>query len=317
MAIMEAHKENAVVVTGGRGFIGRAVRQALHHAGCGVLSLDRSELSANADGESGSGEEVATDITDAEQLRSLFGSRTITGIVHLAAILPTAAQHDPVHATEVNVTGSLNLLEMAKKFGVRRFVFGSSLSVYGTCPADQVVTETDRTAPADLYGAGKVYVEQLGEAYRQSHGPEFVSLRIGRVVGAGARSAASAWRSEIFECLGAAGPAEVVIPFAASDWILLVHVEDVARMLVGLLEAPTLAHSVYNAACESVVVGKLKGEIERLNPRVRVRLEGRAVVGNPRRVDWSRLAGEFGVEVVPICEQLRAAAKSPPSRESG
>jgi nucleoside-diphosphate-sugar epimerase len=303
-------------VTGGRGFIGRAVKQALHRAGHCVLSLDRSELSAKAHGDTGAGEEVAIDITDAEQLRSLFETRTITGIVHLAAILPTAAQRDPVHATEVNVAGSLNLLEMAKAFGVRRFVFGSSLSVYGTCPADQVVTETDRTAPGDLYGAAKIYVELLGDAYPLAHGVEFVSLRIGRAVGAGARSATSAWRSEIFECLGPAGHGEIVIPFAASESILLVHVEDVAKMLVSLVEAPTLAHNVYNAACESVVVGELKGEIERLNPRVRVRLEGQAVVGNPRRADWSRLAGEFGVEVVPILEQLAVSAKPPASRKS-
>ena len=105
-------------------------------------------------------------------------------------------------ATQVNVEGSLNLLEMARQFEVRRFLFGSSLSVYGTCPAHQVVTEMDRAAPEDLYGAAKLYVEQLGEAYRQAHGLEFVSLRIGRVVGPGARSATSVWRSEIFECLG-------------------------------------------------------------------------------------------------------------------
>ena len=306
---MEAHKENAVVVTGGRGFIGRAVKQGLHRAGRRVLSLDRSELSANAYGETGAGEEVAIDITDAEKLRSLFESRTITGIVHLAAILPTAALRDPLRATEVNVAGSLNLLEMAKEFGIRRFVFGSSLSVYGTCPAAQVVTETDRTAPEDLYGAAKLYVEQLGDAYRLAHGLEFVSLRIGRVVGAGARSATSAWRSEIFECLGAADPGEIVIPFAVSERILLVHVEDVAKMLVSLVGAPRPSHSVFNAACESVVVGKLKGEIERLNPRVRVRLEGQAAVGNPRRVDWSRLAGKFGVEVVPILERLAGAVR--------
>ena len=304
---MEEKNKHAVVVTGGGGFIGRAVKQTLHRAGCCVFSLDRSELPANACGDCAAGGEVAIDITDLEQLRSWFASRTITGLVHLAAVLPTAAQRDPVCATQVNVLGSLNLLKMASEFGVRRFVFGSSLSVYGTCPAEQIVSETDRTAPEDLYGAAKVYVEQLGEAYHRAHGLEFVSLRIGRALGPGARSATSAWRSEIFECLKADALREIVIPYAESERILLVHVEDVAKMLVSLLETPRLSHGIYNAACESVIVGELKDEIERLNPRVRVRLEGQAVVGNPRRVDWSRLAGQFGIEVVPILEQLRRA----------
>jgi nucleoside-diphosphate-sugar epimerase len=238
----------------------------------------------------------------------LFQARAIGAIVHLAAILPTTAQREPARATQVNVEGSLNLLEMARQFGVRRFIFGSSLSVYGTCPVEQVVTEIDRAAPEDLYGAAKLYVEQLGEAYRQAHGLEFVSLRIGRVVGAGARSATSAWRSEIFERLGTEGAAEIEIPYAESERILLVHVEDVAEMFLHLLRAPRAAHSVYNAACESVVVGELKRELERLNPRLHVKLGGRAVVGNPRQVDWSRIAGEFGVGMVPMFEQLGKAS---------
>ena len=54
------------------------------------------------------------------------------------------------------------MLEMARQFGVGRFVFGSSLSVYGTCSPDHAVSETDRAAPEDVYGAAKLYVEQLG-----------------------------------------------------------------------------------------------------------------------------------------------------------
>lgn len=241
-------------------------------------------------------------------MRSLFHARPIAGIVHLAAILPTMAQREPARATQVNVGGSLNLLEMARQFGVRRFIFGSSLSVYGTCPAEQVATEMDRAAPEDLYGAAKLYVEHLGEAYRQAHGLEFVSLRIGRVVGAGARSATSAWRSEIFERLGTATPAEIEIPYAESERILLVHVQDVAEMILRALRAPRVTHSVYNAACEPVVVRELKRELERLNPLLRVTLRGHAVVGNPRQIDWSRIAGEFGIRIVSIFEQLASAA---------
>ena len=310
---MDADKQNAIVVTGGRGFVGRAVKRALRRAGCRVFSLDQTEVETDKRGES-TVEEVAIDITDAERLQSFFSVRAITAIVHLAAILPTAAQRDPVRATDVNVGGSLNLLEMAKEFGVRRFVFGSSLSVYGTCPVDQVVSEKDRVAPEDVYGAAKIYAEQLGEACHQSHGLEFVSLRVGRVVGSGARSSTSAWRSEIFEYLREGGAAEIVIPYEESERILLVHVEDVAKMLVELVTASRVANRVYNAACESVIVGDLKAEIERLSPRVRVTLRGEAVVGNPRRVDWSRIGQEFGVRVVPIFDQLVLvqAAKSAP-----
>jgi nucleoside-diphosphate-sugar epimerase len=305
---METPDSNSVLVTGARGFIGRAVRKLLQRSGYSVLALDQREAAAPGTSHSSLGGEIGIDITDQEQLRSLFQARPIAAIVHLAAILPTMAQREPARATQVNVGGSLNLLEMARQFGARRFIFGSSLSVYGTCPAEQVVTEMDRAAPEDLYGAAKLYVEQLGEAYRQAHGLAFISLRIGRVVGAGARSATSAWRSDIFERLGTEGAAEIEIPYAESERILLVHVEDVAEMFLRLLRAQRPTHGVYNGACESAVVGELKRELERLNPRLRVKLAGQAVVGNPRQVDWTRIAGEFGVRSVPIFEQLDQAA---------
>ena len=305
---MQTLDSNSVLVTGGRGFIGCALRKLLQRSGYSVLALDQPGLAAAGPEHIAVGREIAIDITDREQLQSLFQARPIAAIVHLAAILPTTAQREPARATQVNIEGSLNLLEMARQFHVRRFVFGSSLSVYGACPAEQVVTELNRAAPEDLYGAAKLYVEQLGEAYRQAHGLEFVSLRIGRVVGAGARSATSAWRSEIFERLGTAGRAEIEIPYAESERILLVHVEDVVTMLLQLMQAPPPAHCVYNAACESVVVGALKRELERLNPRLRVTLGGQVVVGNPRQVDWSRFAGEFGVRMVPMFELLEKVA---------
>ena len=297
---MEAGNQSSVLVTGGRGFIGRAAVKLLQRTGYRTISLDQSSAA--------DGDEVRCDITDSGRLKALFEQQSIGGIVHLAAVLPTSAQRTPGLATQVNIRGSLNLLEMARQFAVPRFVFGSSLSIYGSYPWDQVVSETDRAAPQDLYGAAKLYVEQLGEAYRRTHGLEFVSLRIGRVVGPGARSATSAWRSEIFEHIGSDSSAEIAIPYAASERILLVHVEDVAKMLVVLMEAARPARGVYNAVCESVVVGELKREVQRLRKNIRVKLGSEEAAGNPRRLDSSRFAEEFGYRAVPIFEQLAEAA---------
>jgi UDP-glucose 4-epimerase len=297
-------QSNRVLVTGGRGFIGRAVVKLLQRSGCGVVSLDAAPGTSS----SASRHEVECDLIDVRQLQRVFEIEPVGGIIHLAAILPTAAQRQPARATEVNVEGSLHLLAMARRFGVRRFVFGSSLSIYGTCPEDHVVSEADRAAPEDLYGAAKLYVEQLGAAYRQ-YGLEFVSLRIGRVVGSGARSASSAWRSQIFECLASEHAAEIGLPYVGSERILLVHVDDAARMLVGLLQAERPAHTVYNAACESVVVADLKREVESLKSNIRVKLGEAYGSGNPRLLDWSRFREEFGFQTLPIFEQLQRAAE--------
>jgi len=303
---MDADKNSSVLITGGRGFIGRTLGKLLQRAGYRVVSLDQ-----NAPAESGddleSVHEILCDICDSFQLQRVFEEERIGGIIHLAAILPTAAQRDPLRATQVNIVGSLNLLEMARRFGVRRFVFGSSLSVYGTWGADQFVSEADRAAPEDLYGAGKLYIERLGETYR-AHGLEFVSLRIGRVVGPGAQSASSAWRSQIFELLSASHPTEIALPYVGIERVLVLHVDDAAKMLVKLLQASRLDHAVYNAPCESMVVADLKQTVQALNSNISVKLGDGYAVGNPRLLDASRFEREFGFVAVPIIEQLTRTA---------
>jgi UDP-glucose 4-epimerase len=299
---MDIHNNVSVLVTGGRGFIGRAVVKLLRGAGYRVSSLDQSGP-AISPAEEGL-REVVCDISDIDQLQRVFGAERFAGIIHLAAILPTVAQSEPLRATQVNVVGSLHLLELARQFGVARIVFGSSVSVYGTCPDVQVVSELDRAAPEDVYGAAKLYVELAGKTYRGSD-LDFVSLRIARVVGPGAQSATSAWRSEIFELLGAEQAAEITISYGGSEKILLVHVDEVARMLVTLLQAPRPEQAVYNAPCESVVVEDLKRAVEGLNSNVRVRLGGAGVVGNPRLLDCRRFADEFEFRATPIFERLK------------
>lgn len=295
----KARNADLVLVTGAQGFIGRTVAKLLQREGYGVVALDRAASTP---------QEEALDITDATALRRLFEIRKIDRIIHLAAVLPTAAQGKPELATQVNVQGSLNLMDMARRFEVKRFVFGSSLSVYGTSPADVEVGESYPAAPEDLYGASKLYVEQLGQALRKEYGLEFVSLRIGRVVGAGAESSTSAWRSQIFELLRIQKPAQIDLPYAGSERLLLVHVEEVARMLVALMESLAPGYSIYNAVCESVVVADLKAEIERLNPKVRVAVGDQEAAGNPRRLDSSRFAGEFGFACKTIFDALRKTA---------
>jgi nucleoside-diphosphate-sugar epimerase len=296
-----------VLVTGGRGFLGRAVVKLLQRAGYEVVSLDAAPVTPGEDVAPHS--EVVCDLTDAMALERVFERQQFGGVIHLAAILPTAAQRTPLRATQVNVEGSLHLMEMVRQFRVRRMVFGSSVSVYGTWPANQVISETERAAPEDLYGAAKLYVEQLGAAYQQSDGLEFVSLRIGRILGAGARSTTSPWRSQIFELLSSGHAAEIMLPYLGSETILLVHLDDVAKMLMALSQARHPAHATYNAVCESVVVDDLKREVESLNPNISVKLGPASANGNPRRLDSSRFREEFKFQSLPIFEHLRKAAR--------
>lgn len=304
---MQKQKRDLLLVTGAEGFLGRTLVDLLQRSGRRVIALDSRQHRKLR--EQSSVTKVLCDIADQQQLERVFREHEIGHIVHLAAVLPTAAQQDPVHATRVNVAGSANLMQLARQFGVVRFVFGSSLSIYGSCSPDHVVSEKDRAAPEDVYGAAKLYAEQLGGAFHHSGDLQFVSLRIGRIVGPGARSSTSAWRSAMFELLQAKAPAQLTLPFVGSERVLLVHVDDVARALLALIDAPVAEHTIYNAPCESWLVEDLKQNLEALNPRICVSLGHSYAEGNPRLLDWSRFQKEFAFSAISIAERLRTAAE--------
>jgi nucleoside-diphosphate-sugar epimerase len=300
---MPSQPQPAWLVTGAAGFIGRSVCARLSERGTPFVALDASS--------SGAGrvrfDVVGCDISDLTRLNETFKTHRIGGVIHLAAVLPTAARSDPALAGRVNLGGSFNLLEMASRHNIDRFVYASSLSVYGPVCGETSVNEEFPAAPRELYGAAKLYIEMLGKTLRQKCGLEFAALRIPVVVGSGAQSATSAWRSRIFEALGESSPpAPLLLPCSGAEALPLAHVDDVAAMLLTLAEARQLSHTVYNCPAESWTMSALSRELQRLHSHVRVELcsSERTI---PGFVDSSRFASEFGCSSVPLTRRLADA----------
>jgi UDP-glucose 4-epimerase len=294
-----------IVVTGGEGFIGRHVRSAFLAAGKDVISLDRRRVSGLVGGLS-----YECDLTEAQRLERIFASasRPVFAIAHLASTLRTASEKDPKKATEANILGTLNVLEAARVFGVARVVFASSGSIYGSKGAQEDISEADPTAPEDMYGAAKQYIEALGNAYSRTYGIEFVSLRIPIVLGSGPGVSTSAWRTDLLNALGERQQREIRVPFSREETISIVHVEDLAKAFLILVSAPTVTHRTYNAPCEIWRLSDLKNEIEFLNEKVQVSFGDSAVSGFPRRMNCDRFQAEF--KYFPqLSERLREAAE--------
>ena len=94
-----------------------------------------------------------------------------------------------------------------------------------------------------------------------------------------------------FRILASTVASEILLPYVGSERILVVHVDDVAKMLVSLLQAACPAHGVYNAVCESVIVSGLKHEVERLNSNVRVRLGEKFAGGQSSAAELEPISG--------------------------
>jgi nucleoside-diphosphate-sugar epimerase len=291
-----------ILVTGAGGFIGRQVCALLSHHGAEVLAVDRNFSDALPY------QTITADLAEPPTLASLFQEHSFVAVVHLASLLKTASLQHPQEAMRINVGVSMSLLEHAAQFGITRFVYGSSISVYGTKRFSEFgpVSESVPASPEDVYGASKRFVEIAGESYRRQAGPQFIALRISTVVGAGARSTTSAWRSEIFEKLASRQPATIDLPFHRAEIVPIVHVEDVAEMIWQLLQADQTAHAIYNIPSENWVCEELARCVSVIDDRIGFRFGQSQVTGTPQAIDGNRFIEEFGVRIIPLKERLAA-----------
>lgn len=190
--------EKNILVTGGAGFIGsHLVRHLLAEDAWNVGVVDNfndfysPEIKRrNIDSflNDSHFKLYENDICDDESLRAVFADNKFDVIVHLAAragVRPSL--EEPKLYAETNINGTLNLLEMAREFGVKQFVFGSSSSVYGeNCKVP--FSENDKVAePISPYAATKIAGEMLCHTYSHLYNIRTICLRFFTVYGASQR----------------------------------------------------------------------------------------------------------------------------------
>ena len=290
-----------ILVTGANGFIGRQVCQKLLAQGQDIVALDRDfGTSLNA-------LQVHGDLNNSGFLSELFHQYSFDAIIHLAAILNSASRQRPFEAMNTNIGTGLHLLDLAARFHVAKFVFGSSISTYGPkrYEVHGEVSETEAASPNNIYGVSKRYVEIVGEQLRKQDNLQFVALRISMVVGAGATKTASRWRSEIFEKLNASHQTFITMPFASTEFLPLVHVSDVADMIHQLVEAKQTFHEIYNTPSDNWQGGELADYIRSLNRNIEFSFIPSPLRGDPEAINGKRLVDEFGYTPSLLREQLR------------
>jgi UDP-glucuronate 4-epimerase len=180
------------LVTGGAGFIGSHLVDRLLRDGHRITVLDnfdpfyepaikRRHVAAHLDRTTF--RLVEGDIRDLEGMKRELGG-DYDAIVHLAAragVRPSL--EDPIGYQEVNVRGTQNLLELARMWGVRQFVFASSSSVYGINPNVPWSEENHDLRPISPYASTKLSGELLGHVYSHLYGIRFIGLRFFTVYG--------------------------------------------------------------------------------------------------------------------------------------
>ena len=175
-----------ILVTGGAGFIGSHLVDALASMeDVEIVVLDNlmhgSLENVKKHLEKPSFKLVKGDVRDGDLVRTLVAD--VDYVFHLAALIEVQTSlKKPQLTDEVNVRGTLNILEAARDVDVKRIVYASSCAVYGE-PKSLPVSEEHPTAPLSPYGASKLAAEAYCTAYHHTYGLKTVALRYFNVYG--------------------------------------------------------------------------------------------------------------------------------------
>jgi UDP-glucose 4-epimerase len=251
------------LVTGGAGFIGSNLVDALLDAGHEVVVVD--DLSTgreeNLRGALGRGAElVVADVTDTKLMMEMLRRRPVDTIFHLAAQIDVRrAVAEPGFDAHVNVEGTISLLEAARETGVGRFVFVSTGgAIYGEGEGQELPFGEDaEIAPMTPYGQSKFAAEGYVALYAREHGLSGVSLRLANVYGPRQDPLGEAGVVAIFCGKLAAGEQPTV--FGSGEQTRdFVYVGDVVQALLAAADSDATGAYNIGAGVETSVLGLLE-----------------------------------------------------------
>lgn len=323
-------RESGILITGAAGEIGHALIDNLHARGSEqILTLDlrpiESELGTKVN------RAYIGSILDRNLLDTILAEYKVTTVIHLAALLSTRSEFTPVIAHEVNVDGTLNLLEFARNQAQShgepvKFFYPSSIAAYGlpnseTKTIEGAITEDEWNTPMTMYGCNKLSCEHLGRYYSHHYkqldaavragGLDFRSLRFPGLISA--FTTPSGGTSDFApEMLHAAAKGVAYDCFVRPDArIPFMAMPDAVKATLQLLYAPaeSLTRQVYNLQAFNPSAEEIRDIVLEHFPKAQIGFEldpkrmaivdswPAAVDDHAARWDW-KFDPEFGIERV-------------------
>jgi UDP-glucose 4-epimerase len=170
-----------VLVTGGAGFIGSHVVDTLIQENCQVVIIDNLSTGL-VENLNPAAKFIKLDIRSS-QILDLFITEKFDSVIHLAAqTMVHKSLERPDYDCNINISGTVNILEACRKTNVKRIVFSSTAAVYGNVTTLPVV-EISQKAPTSFYGLSKLTCEKYLSLYNQVCGLEYMVLRYANVYG--------------------------------------------------------------------------------------------------------------------------------------
>lgn len=190
-------EQHPILVTGVAGLVGSHLAERLLEAGRAVVGIDNFNdyysVAQKRDNVAGFKDHPRftlheTDIRDNDAVNAIFQQHTPAAVAHLAAMANVrySIGRAPLY-TDVNIVGSVNLLEAAKQHGCGNFVFASTSSIYGKTQQLPFTEDDACNLPLSAYPASKKAIELMGYTYHNLHAMNFTAVRFFSVYGPRAR----------------------------------------------------------------------------------------------------------------------------------
>ncbi len=274
-----------VLVTGGAGFIGSWVVDRYVKEGLSVAVVDNLST-GSPENLNPQAKFYEVDITSFRDLEAVFAQEKPHYVNHHAAqINLRRSVEDPIFDASVNILGTLHLLELSVRFGVKRFIFASTGgAIYGE-PEKLPVDETAVPAPLSPYGVAKYAVETYLAYYEKVWSLEYVALRYGNVYGPRQNPEGEAGVIAIFSSRLLQGKPCIIFGDGKKtrDYV---YVEDIAQANFLALSSPGGVYNLGTGQETSVL------ELIELLQKI-AQQEARFVFGEERKGEVNRIALSF------------------------
>ena len=249
-----------IIVTGAGGFVGRhALTELIEHDVVAIdLNLKHIPSTPNIT-------KVEGDLRDSKILEEAV-QRGCDAVIHLATVPGGAAETNPAQAKSVNIDATMALIDIASRTGnCPRFVFASSIAVFGKLPSSQVIDDAP-TRPTMLYGAHKLMMESWIATQTRRGAIAGVSLRLPGIVARPKSSSGmkSAFLSDLFHALRDGEDFTIPMSQDATTWLCSVKTaaKNIAIAATGTANK-NLEDTAILMPCQRVKVQELEQEIRR------------------------------------------------------
>lgn len=236
-----------ILITGGAGFIGSHLADALLAKGYPVRILDDLSTGkrSNLPLDNPNVELIEGDVADAALVaRAAVGCQAVA---HLAAVASVQASvDDPVKTHQSNFIGTLNVCEAMREAGIKRVVFASSAAVYGNNGEGEPISEDTPKAPLTPYASDKLSSEHYLDFYRRQHALEPVVFRFFNIFGP-RQDPSSPYSGVISIFAERATQGKPISVFGDGEQTRdFFYVGDLVKLLVQALEQPTAQEGAIN-----------------------------------------------------------------------